>query len=744
LEVNVVSIRVKVFLIITAIVLAITLSTVVISVSAAQNQIIKIIENDMLLVSSLADELITNGIDLLKANASTAAQVIRYTPNEELFQVLREQIAAYENFIGLTILSPAGRVDASWGEETAPGELAWGEYGRMAFSGEQVISTSYKTPSGELVFYILVPIEMWEYREGDDAHSRILAVTISGMSFSNMVNKYRIWESGHITIDDNEGTILANIRPEWVLNRLNFIEQAKTNSQYNEVAATVRRMIRRETGVGRFSIEGVDRISAFRPISGSKDGWSLAVIAPISESPFFHIRLLLLVSGAFFLGMGLLAAIFASGIIARPFYQIREQNIRLAELSEEAQAASRTKSKFLANMSHEMRTPLNAVIGLSELSLKKEELPPVVGKNLERIYSSGITLLGIVNDLLDISTVESGKFEIINAEYDVPSFINDTVNLNIVRIGSKPIDFHLHIDENLPLRLYGDELRIKQIFNNLLSNAIKYTSSGRVDWTITTERDGDKVWFVGEVKDTGSGIKAEDMDKLFTDYNRLDTKKNRNLEGTGLGLAMSKKMAEYMDGTITVESEYGKGSIFIARILQKYISDQTIGPETVERLKDFQYSNKKRSDNAGLPRVYLPNARVLVVDDVEINLDVAQGMLEPYGMQVDCALGGREAISFIRKGEPRYDAIFMDHMMPDIDGFETVRIIRNEIGTDYAKNVPIIALTANAISGNNQKFLDGGFQDFLSKPMDILRLDEVIRRWLKGKEKEKESSGAAN
>jgi CheY-like chemotaxis protein/anti-sigma regulatory factor (Ser/Thr protein kinase) len=364
-------------------------------------------------------------------------------------------------------------------------------------------------------------------------------------------------------------------------------------------------------------------------------------------------------------------------------------------------------------------------------------MPPAVRKNLEKIYSSGMTLLGIVNDLLDISKIESGKFEIIPSEYDLPSLINDTINLNIVRIGSKPITFNLLVDETLSSRLVGDELRIKQIFNNLLSNAFKYTREGTVDWRITTEREGDTIWLTASVRDTGIGIKPEDMAKLFTDYNRLDTKKNRNLEGTGLGLALTKKMAAYMRGDITVQSEYGKGSIFTVLIKQGYVNDQTIGAVAAENLRNFQYADQKRSRRAELPRIQLPYARVLVVDDVEINLEVAQGMMEPYGMKIDCALGGGQAIELVRKAEVQYDAIFLDHMMPGIDGVETARIIREEIGTDYAKNVPIIALTANAIAGNEEIFLGSGFQDFLSKPIDILRLDEAIRKWVRRKEKEK-------
>jgi signal transduction histidine kinase/CheY-like chemotaxis protein len=419
---------------------------------------------------------------------------------------------------------------------------------------------------------------------------------------------------------------------------------------------------------------------------------------------------------------------------------IKYQTRIYEEEKNKAEAATQAKADFLANVSHEIRTPLNAIIGLGELELGKD-LEKETYSNLEKIHSSGKVLLSIINDLLDISKIESGRFDLIPVNYETASLINDTVNLNIVRIGSKPIVFNLQIDENVPSMLHGDEIRIRQILNNLLSNAFKYTKEGKVTLHIRTEgAQGEgpekKTCLVCEVKDTGIGIRQEDIGKLFSVYNQIDTRSNRHIEGTGLGLSISKNLVEMMDGSITVESLYGMGSVFTVRMKQGVVSENPIGKQTRENLESFSFSAKKR-ERRQHNRINMPYARVLVVDDVVTNLDVAKGMMLPYGMTIDCVDSGKDAIRLIREGAAVYDAVFMDHMMPEMDGLEAVRIIRHEIGTGYAKTVPIIALTANAIIGNDKMFLENGFQDFLTKPIDMVKLDACLNRWVRDREKEK-------
>ncbi len=393
-------------------------------------------------------------------------------------------------------------------------------------------------------------------------------------------------------------------------------------------------------------------------------------------------------------------------------------------------------------MSHEIRTPLNAVVGLAELALNGGTSQEEFEDKLEKIHTSGVAILSIVNDILDISKIESEKFELYLTEYDTPSLINDVVVLNIVRIGDKPIVFKLFVDENLPGKLCGDDLRIKQIFNNLLSNAFKYTYTGTVEWHIGFEEDDGGVWLISDIKDTGIGIRPEETQKLFADYYQADERSNRQVEGTGLGLAITKRLAEKMGGSVSVKSEFGKGTVFSIRLRQGVVPGGPIGKDAAESLMSMRHNRAKRARISNVARANLSYAHVLVVDDIPTNLDVVKGIMMQYGLKVSCASSGTQAIEMIRAGSPRFSAVFMDYMMPGIDGVEALRIIREELETEYARSLPIIALTANAIVGNEELFLNHGFQAFLSKPIDMSKLDAILRQWVRDKDLEKKHSEA--
>ncbi|MDR0331689.1 MAG: response regulator [Chitinispirillales bacterium] len=421
------------------------------------------------------------------------------------------------------------------------------------------------------------------------------------------------------------------------------------------------------------------------------------------------------------------------------FYRSRGERKRLAvlvaEQTEETRKASEAKSRFIANMNHEMRTPMNVVVGLTDLMLEEEDVPDAVKKTLKKINTAGNSLMGLINDVLDISKIEAGRLELIPIQYDTASMLNDIITLNMIRIEDKPVTFKLDIDEHLPDSLYGDDLRVKQILNNILSNAFKYTKEGNVTLSVSGKRNDGDVWITICVSDTGIGIRKEDIAMLFTDYNQVDTRANRKIEGTGLGLSITKKMVEIMDGSIAVESEYGKGTTFRIRIRQGFASERAIGKETAANLRRLRYLDNKKLAHEKLARADLSYARVLVVDDFPTNLDVIAGMLRKYKMQVDGIDNGQEAVRRVKTGEPRYDAVFMDHMMPEMDGIEAAARIR-ALGTSYAERVPIIALTANAVAGNEQMFLGNGFNVFLPKPINVMILDSIVQRWVRDKSKE--------
>ncbi|MCL2008304.1 MAG: ATP-binding protein [Treponema sp.] len=413
----------------------------------------------------------------------------------------------------------------------------------------------------------------------------------------------------------------------------------------------------------------------------------------------------------------------------------------IKELEDEALTSSRAKSTFLTNMSHELRTPLNVVIALTDLIMEEENLSEGTIENLHKINGAGKSLLKIINDVLDFSKTEAGKLILMPAEYHTAGLLNDVITLMNTQIGDKPITFNLEISDDLPAKLYGDDLRIKQIINNLLGNALKNTSSGSIGLSVKPVlgtkqhgHNGKDMQLHITVSDTGVGISEENLRTIFEDQFQSDDPASPKTSRIGLGLSITRRLVEMMDGEVSAESEVGKGSVFRARIKQRMVDSVPIGSIVTENLRKFRYNDDKRIVTKKLVRPDLSFARVLVVDDMQTNLDVASGLLGKYKMQVECVLNGREAYERMRKGSntgnPVYNAIFLDHMMPGMDGIETADLIRG-LGTDYALKIPIIALTANAARGNEDLYYAHGFQAFIPKPIDIILLDSVVRKWIK-------------
>jgi signal transduction histidine kinase/DNA-binding response OmpR family regulator len=403
--------------------------------------------------------------------------------------------------------------------------------------------------------------------------------------------------------------------------------------------------------------------------------------------------------------------------------------------AEVAEESNKAKSRFLAAMSHEIRTPMNVILGITEIQLQDEYLPPHLREAFLQIYNSSNLLLGIINDILDLSKIEAGKMEFTPAWYKLASLINDTVHLNMMR-NSKPIEFELEVDEAAPANLFGDELRIKQILNNLLSNAFKFTGKGTIklsvsveDNGVTDERGERGVTLVFTVSDTGQGMTAEQLGALFSEYTRFNLHANRAIEGTGLGMNITRDLVNMMGGVINVDSAFGEGTKANVRLPQRCRGTERIGSELAESMRRFRVqaaSGLNRSNP--ITREYMPYGRVLIVDDVESNLYVAKGLMAPYGLVVDTVSSGSAAVEKIKSGEV-YDVIFMDHMMPGMDGIEAVKIIR---GFGYAG--PIVALTANAVVGQAEMFLSNGFNDFISKPVDIRQLNATLNKLIRDKQ----------
>ena len=405
------------------------------------------------------------------------------------------------------------------------------------------------------------------------------------------------------------------------------------------------------------------------------------------------------------------------------------ENKELLREKENAESASKAKSIFLANMSHEIRTPINGILGMDSMLLKecKDETLRDYALNIQ---SAGQTLLSLINDILDISKIESGKMEILPVTYSVFTVLNDCYNMVAVRAKDKNLELVMDISPEIPTALFGDEVRIRQVVNNLLSNAVKYTNEGSVTLSVWAEKvdvdpmQGDntsRVELFIQVKDTGIGIRERDREKLFADFVRLDEKRNRNIEGTGLGLNLTKQLLDMMGGTIEVESTYGKGSVFTVRLLQQVSDENPLG--------DFEklYRQHVNVVDAAQERFEAPEAKILVVDDVQMNLKVFVGLLKNTKIQIDTAINGAEALELVQK--QRYDVIFLDHMMPVMDGIEAFRRMKKLVSNPNV-NTPVVMLTANAVAEARNGYMDEGFSDYLAKPIREEVLLSCLRKFL--------------
>ena len=391
------------------------------------------------------------------------------------------------------------------------------------------------------------------------------------------------------------------------------------------------------------------------------------------------------------------------------------------DAKERAEAAARAKSSFLANMSHEIRTPINSVLGMDEMILRESTEERIINFALN-IKNAGRTLMSLINEILDFSKVEEGKMEIIPTQYETAVLINDLVNMINPRAQKKGLSFNKAIDKELPSILYGDEIRIKQCILNLLENAVKYTESGSIDLGINYRRkDRDNIFLEVYVSDTGIGMKKEDIDRIFSPFTRVDEERNRTIEGTGLGMTITRDLLEMMGSKLSVESSYGSGSVFSFVLKQGVVSWDPLG-DYEEHIKSIARKETKYTASFTAPDV-----RALVVDDTPMNLLVTRELLRHTQIRLDEADSGKKCLELLNNNS--YDLILLDYRMPEMDGIETLKRIR-ELEGNPNQNIPVIALTANAISGAREEFMKEGFSDYITKPVEGERLEKVILQYI--------------
>ncbi len=548
-----------------------------------------------------------------------------------------------------------------------------------------------------------------------------LALDLTLNSVQEIAEKIEINGVGYGYILNYDGMVIAHKDKNEVGRNYDLTDEQK--EMFNKV---------KSTGKGNFDME-IDGENCTVFVDNVMDQWHLVIITAKSEIFKAQRQQLFLSILVSVIVITLISVFYYVGYKNERTTNIRMEEMKVNEQRKDYEAkvlklektaadiANKAKSDFLADMSHEIRTPINAVLGMNEMILRKSDDEKILDY-ASNIKSAGNTLLSIINTILDFSKIEDGKMELVPVEFSVNDLTHNLVNTISERAKAKGLELKVDIDETLPSKLYGDDVRISQVIMNLLTNAVKYTEKGSVTLSIKTkEICDDNLIFNVAVKDTGIGIRKEDIDKLAISFERLEEKRNRHIEGTGLGISIVTKLLEMMNSRLEVESEYGKGSVFSFYLKLKIADATPVGKYQDRRSGAVRVTADAQKFISG-------GAKVLITDDNEMNLKVASNFMQLFGITPEVCTSGEETIRLMR--EKKYDMVLLDHMMPKMDGIETLEILKKESLVD--EKTVVIALTANAVVGAKEQYLSAGFNDYLSKPIEIKELEKMLRKYLPG------------
>ncbi|MCR5591457.1 MAG: response regulator [Lachnospiraceae bacterium] len=658
--------------------------------------------------SNMIDKCMSASLDTLKLAAYTVDNMIRNDRNQkEIFDYLTDQTIAVADSLIADTTGVYGYIRGEYmdGSGWVPDESydatkrPW-YIDAMAGAGRLVVVDPYLDLDTGTVMITLTKTLC-------DAKS-VIGIDISMNDLQTIVEDHASKENSAAQfIVNGKGVIIAHSDKEQ--NGKDISENTDPVSQYvSSMISTYK------SGYSNIRYDGRDYIVYVVPLENE---WVCVSVMDATED-FSSLRILLISTIAISLLM-----ISILGILATRSEKKSRKLRESAMQTRHALAANEAKTAFLSNMSHEIRTPINVILGMNEMILREESNDRIL-RYSENIRGAGNSLLGIINDVLDFSKIEAGKIEIIPVEYDVSSVINDLVNMVHTRAEEKGLALQLNISPEIPKILFGDEVRIKQIIMNILSNAVKYTEKGSITFSIGCRKmhtDTDGVLISVSVKDTGIGIRKADINRLFTKFERIEEERNRNIEGTGLGLNITKSLLELMGSTLSVDSVYGEGSTFSFELSQKVVNWEPVGDY------EASYRAHMRSRGKYKERFTAEQASVLVVDDNPMNLMVFESLIKQTKINTDIANSGDEGIELSKNN--RYDILFLDHMMPNKDGIETLKEIRLDDGNPN-KATPAVCLTANAISGAREKYMNAGFDGYLTKPIDPDRLEELLAELL--------------